>query len=85
MTKAHVPGNRVEPPDEAGATSLPGGAGLKVSAEGGAKSDNAHPGDSGLSAVRCAKWNAEQVTLLVVGLLLAVAIVVAALILSKNL
>ena len=37
------------------------------------------------AAGRCTKLNAEQVTLLLIALLLAVAIVIGALILSKNL
>jgi hypothetical protein len=54
-------------------------------AEARTEQNNAHSCQPGRARRERAKLNAEQITLLVIALLLAVAIVVAAVILSKNL
>jgi hypothetical protein len=72
-------------PDETGAAGALGEACPPVPAEAGLKPDNTHTCRSEPPVGRCGRLNAEQITFLVVGLVLALAIVVAALILAKNL
>ena len=72
-------------PDEAGDVGEPGQVRPQVSAEAGTNSDDASSRQPEQPASGRRKLNADQITLLLVALLLAVAIVVAAVILSKNL
>jgi hypothetical protein len=71
--------------DELGAAGAPGPASQQVLGEAGMRPDNAPSRQPGQPAGARRTLNADQITLLLIGLLLAVAIVVAAVILSKNL